>query len=212
MDYNNIYKNNENVFGKDPEKILVEYSSLIPKDKHVLDIGAGQGRNTRYLSKLGYFVDAIDTSEISIQKLESIKETENHNIKINKVDYNNFTGEEKYSAILLFGIIQILDWDEIYILREKVSNWLENGGMLFITAFTISDDSLRSIISTSKRIGENSYRKPDGENRTYFESGEIKELFEEYKTVHYWEGLGPKHRHGNNPIERHSMVEAVFQK
>ncbi len=89
---------------------------------------------------------------------------------------------------------------------------MKEGSVLFITAFTTADDSHKVISNNSKRIGKNSYIKPNGEKRTFFEPGELKSIFNDYKKTHYWEGLGPEHRHGDNPIERHALVEAVFQK
>ncbi len=212
MDYNEYYNKAKDVFGKDPEKILVKYHHLISKEKPVLDIGAGQGRNTVYLAELGYKVEAIDTSPVSIKFLKEIKEEQELSFNTSLSGFENYSGLESYSAILLFGLIQILDWTKIDLLKRKLSNWLKDGGLLFITAFTTSDKSYKTISENSIKIGKNSYLRPDGEERTFFEPGEIRNLFRDYKIIHYWEGLGPEHRHGNSPIERHEMVEAVFQK
>lgn len=212
MDYNKYYKTNKDVFGKEPEKILVEHTHLISKEKPVLDIGAGQGRNTIYLAKLGYSVDAIDTSTISIEMLEQIKLKEQLHFNTYNSDFKIFSSVKNYSAVMLFGLIQILDWDEINLLKRRIVEWLKEGGLLFITSFTVDDDSLKVIKQNSEQIGKNSYLKNNGEKRTFFEPGEVKVHFKEFKTIHYWEGLGPEHRHGNSPPERHALVEAVFQK
>ncbi len=74
MTYDAYYNHNKNAFGKEPEKILVEYAHLLNKKEAILDIGAGQGRNTFYLAKLGYSVDAIDTSSVAIESLKKNKE------------------------------------------------------------------------------------------------------------------------------------------
>jgi tellurite methyltransferase len=212
MDYNLYYKTNADVFGKTPEKILVDYAKLISKECPVLDIGAGQGRNTIYLSKLGYEVDAIDPSSVSINLMKEIKKAEKLNFNTFNTDFKNFTSNKNYSAVLVFGLIQILDRDEIELLKNKISSWLKKDGLLFITSFLVSDDSHERIRNESKEIGKNSYLRPDGEKRTFFEPNEIMKLFQEYKSVYYWEGLGPEHRHGNRPVEKHALVGAVFQK
>jgi tellurite methyltransferase len=212
MIYDDFYKNNANVFGREPERILVQHSHLISEELPVLDIGAGQGRNSVYLSKMGYNVEAIDTSFVSIQFLEKIKEKEKLNFKVFHSDFKDYIGKTSYYAVLVFGLIQILDWKEIDFLKRKLSGLLREGGLLFITAFTTLDNSCKNISESSKKIGRNSYLKPDGEKRTFFEPGELKSLFQNYKVINYWEGMGPEHRHGNNPVERHALVEAVFQK
>ena len=212
MDYNSYSKTNADVFGKTPEKILVDHVNMISKGSPVLDIGAGQGRNTIYLSKLGYEVDAIDPSSVSIKLMNELKEAEKLNFNMFNMDFKNFTSNKNYSAVLVFGLIQILDWDEIDLLKNKISSWLNKNGLLFITSFLVSDDSYERIKNESKEIGRNSYLRPSGEKRTFFKPGEIKKLFQEYKAVYYWEGLGPEHRHGDSSPERHALVGAVFQK
>jgi tellurite methyltransferase len=211
MDYDDYYQINKNAFGTQPENILVNHTPLIPRKFPVLDVGAGQGRNTVYLSKLGFLVDAIDPSSVSVRMMEELKARENLNFKTFHADFKDFSIERKYSTVLVFGLLQILDWDEITLLKNKISKWLREGGLLFITSFTVEDDSHHRIMETSKEIGKNSYLKPSGEKRTFFEKGEVRNLFQEFTALHYWEGLGSEHRHGNSPIERHAMVEAVFQ-
>jgi len=212
MTYNEYYTVNKNAFGKEPEKILVEHSHLLNKEYPIVDLGAGEGRNTLYLARLGYSVDAIDPSSVSIHLKENVREVENLSYRTYQAGYKEFKGISSYSGILVFGLMQILDWDEIEILKRRLSGWMREGSLLFITAFTTSDDSHQTIRKNSRRIDKNSYIKENGEKRTFFEPGELKNIFRDYKELRYWEGLGPEHRHGDSPWERHAMVEAVFQK
>lgn len=53
---------------------------------------------------------------------------------------------------------------------------------------------------------------PEGEIRTYLEPGEILGLFGDWEILHHREGLGPEHRHGDRPPERHSRIEALVRK
>ena len=46
-----------------PSKWLERFSRLFPKNAKVLDLACGCGRNTKYLSKMGYEVTAVDWDE-----------------------------------------------------------------------------------------------------------------------------------------------------
>ena len=52
----------------------------------------------------------------------------------------------------------------------------------------------------------------DGTVRTYLEPGELPKLFRGFSVVHYEERLGPEHRHGDGPPERHALAEAVMRR
>ena len=110
MTYNKTYKNTAHVFGSDPEKILKKYASEIDKSRPILDIGVGQGRNSFYLAKMGFHIDSIDPSSVSIEHVLNISQKENLKINAYQNGFHEFVPNNKpYSAILLFGLIQILD-------------------------------------------------------------------------------------------------------
>lgn len=144
MTYNETYKKTENVFGSEPEVILEKYIHKIDKTRPVLDIGIGQGRNSFYLAKEGFQVDGIDLSEVAVKEVSRISEKENHSINVYQKSFDNYIPKNSpYSAILVFGLIQILDWDSIHLLLDKIDEWTERGSVVFITAFTIKDDTYK---------------------------------------------------------------------
>jgi len=204
------YKHHKNYFGEFPEEILVKYADKIPENSHVLDIGAGQGRHSFYLAEKGLYVDAVDSSKTAISIL---KEKQNKNINFIESNISQFNSSPKhYSAILLFGIIQILNWEKINSLIEHVKLWTKNGGLIFVTAFGKGDDKFEDCKNHWNEIGNNSFESDDKRIRTFLESNEILTLFDGFEIIHHWEGMGKKHRHGNGPIEQHSMIELVAQK
>ncbi len=212
-DYNQQYKNNKNVFGAEPEKILQDYYSTINKSKPVLDIGAGQGRHTFFLARKGYVLDAIDTSSVSIEFLKNEARLNHWNIRPFQKNFMDFTPPTKsYSAILIFGLIQILKCSELKALISKINEWIETGSLLFITAFSTLDASFKMYANNWQAGEQNSFKDANGNVRTFLEPGEISTLFNAYSTIHHWEGLGPKHHHGDGKLEQHAIIEAVFVK
>lgn len=213
MTYDETYKKTENVFGIEPEVILKEYIHKVDKTKPVLDIGIGQGRNSFYLAKEGFQVDGIDPSEVAVESVLNISQKEKFKINASPVGFHEFTPKNQpYSAIFVFGLIQILNWESIHTLLSRIDKWTQKGSLVFITAFGINDATYIKYSTEWKQIGKNSFSNGNGNYRTFLEPGEIIELFKDYNSIYHWEGLGPEHRHGNSPIERHDMIEIIIEK
>jgi len=213
MTYDKTYKEIKNVFGSEPEEILKKYYERIDVTKRVLDIGAGQGRNSFFLAKAGYTVDTIDPSGISIEIINEITKKENYKINAYQQSFDEFTYRNNpYSAILIFGLFQILDLNSIGLLTNMIDKFTTNGSLVFITAFSIKDASFKKYQKEWNKESRNSFYDNKGNYRTFFDTSEIIKLFKSYKIIHQWEGLGRKHRHGNNPIEQHAMIELVMER
>ncbi len=211
MTYDELYDKDPDYFGVEPVEILKDYYCLIDKNRPVLDIGSGTGRNAISLAQQDIRVDAIDPSPVAVKKLNAIAKDRGIPVSAYVTGFEDFEPEENaYSAVLLFGLIQILRWDEIERLIERVSQWCGDDALVFVTAWTIDDPSYERF-RNGKQIGRNSFVNENDIVHTYIEHDEILKLFENYDVIHHWEGLGPLHAHGNKPPERHGMVRAVFQ-
>jgi tellurite methyltransferase len=211
--YDQAYRDVPDYFGGEPTEILTEYYHLQDKTRPVLDIGAGQGRNSLYLARRGYTVDAVDPSPVGLEAIDKIAETENLPIRTYPVGFEDFTAENgPYAGILLFGVIQVLPRDEADLLAARIRTWLADGGLVFIAAFSTEDPSYERSAAQLKRAGPNSFITGDNEYRTYLERDEILRLFSGFNVVHHQEGMGPAHRHGNRPPHQHAEIIAVLRK
>jgi tellurite methyltransferase len=183
------------------------------KSKPVLDIGVGQGRNALFLAREGFTVDAIDPSRVAIETVSALAAQETLPIRTCLCDFATFVPPtDAYSGILVFGLIQVLSWDAIDVLRERLKHWTTAGSLVFVTGFTVADASFDDYSQKWKSLGKNSFTDGRDNVRTYLESGEILRLFDGYAVLHHWEGIGPEHGHGTGPLERHAMAEVVLQR
>ncbi len=213
MTYDKTYISAENIFGIEPELILKKYANKICKTKPVLDIGIGQGRNSFYLARKGFSIDGIDPSQVAVEQVRSIATKEKLRIEAYRCSFSNFAPKTKaYSAILVFGLIQVLDRKSIAELIDKINQWTKTGSLVFITAFSVQDASFARYSKNWSPMEDNSFHDGKGNYRSFLKPGEIIDLFNGYKTVYHWEGLGQKHRHGKGKLEQHEMIEAIFEK
>ncbi len=105
-----------------PSGLLLRYIEKIC-GKHVLDIAAGMGRHAGYLVNLGFYVDAVEWSDIAISRLSSIPGVTTIEADLDII--KDF--EKEYHAILCFNYLN----RRLYplILRHL----LPNGILLFET-------------------------------------------------------------------------------
>jgi tellurite methyltransferase len=212
MDYDAVYRKTDHYFGADPDPLLVRFFPLLDRNRRVLDIGTGQGRHAFYLAKSGFQVDAVDSSVEAVKTIAATAKREGLPIRTYRSGFDSFFPEtDGYGGILLFGLIQTLPWDQIDFLIEMVRVWCAAGGLVFITAWNTTDPSYEDCQTNWKTIGRNSFREKEGEIRTFLSENEILKLFADFDVVHHREGLGPLHRHGDDPPQRHGRVEAVFK-
>ncbi|MFZ5981784.1 MAG: methyltransferase domain-containing protein [Candidatus Zixiibacteriota bacterium] len=213
MSYDSAYGQTDNYFGKNASRILVEYWQSLGKKRPVLDIGAGQGRNTLFLARQGLIVDAIDPSIVAIETIANIVAEENLPVSTCQCGFESFVPlTDFYSGILIFGLIQVLPREEISHLVRLVETWTSAGSLIFVSAFTVEDSGYERYKKNAKEIGRNSFIDQQGNAHTYMEPGEVRELFGRYQALCYREELGPLHRHGDGDPERHAEVLAVFKK
>lgn len=211
--YDQAYRDIPDYFGDEPTEILAENYKLIGKSKPVLDIGAGQGRNSLFLARHGYAVDAVDPSPVGLETINRPAEKENLSINTYPVGFENFHADNApYSAILLFGVIQVIPRDKVDLLVKEIPHWLVDGGLVFVAAFSTEDPSYEESVEGYKSIGKNSFITGDGDYHTYLEPDEILTLFSGFSAVYHYEGMGPIHRHGNRPPHQHAEIIAVLRK
>lgn len=211
--FDELYRRNEDYFSLEPVKLLKQCYHYLDKSGSVLDIGAGTGRNAIFLARQGFKVDAIEPSHIGADILRGIAEREGLEININVSGFADFTPQsEPYSGILLLGLLQLLSWDEIGLLTQKINAWTSSNSLIFITAWTTIDPAYESKKAELETVGRNSFSNPDDTLTTFLEQNEILRLFKDFEVIHHHEGLGPWHSHSGGKPERHGSVEAVFKR
>jgi tellurite methyltransferase len=215
MRYDEVYSKTKSYFGAEPEPLLKDHLHLLDTSHRILDIGAGQGRHTLFLAREGFEMDALDPSKVAIETVSAMAEKENLDIRTYQCRFETFEPEtDFYSGILIFGLVQILSWESIDLLLEKILSWTRTGSLVFARAFTTKDQSFARTRRSRewKPSGKKSFTDERGHFRTYLKEGEILSLFGDFEVIYHWEGLGPKHRHSDGPFEQHAEVEAVFQR
>jgi len=103
MSYDKTYSKSKDFFGDKPESILEKHNKLINRARPVLDIGAGQGRNSFFLAQNGIDVMAIDSSQVAVNTInEAARENKLSITAINDKSQNQQTRASAGHTISLF--------------------------------------------------------------------------------------------------------------
>ena len=111
---------------------LEEDMKYFPVKGNVLDIACGDGRNSIFLSKQGYVVDAIDFSKVALDRLNNFANIEGQRIRTTQVDLSDnavFDRLDEYDLI----IINHFRLDKS--LFPKLSKHLKDNGVLWVNGF-----------------------------------------------------------------------------
>ena len=211
LSYDESYSRNPAYFGPTPDSLLVDHFALIEKEEPLLDVGAGQGRNALYLAGLGYRVDALEPSAEGAAQISAAAAQTGLTIGVINQRFEDFRPPGHYGAALIFGLIPDLTHSQVTALLKRTGQWLAPGGLAFLTGFTTEDPSYASW-SSLRQVGRTSFEDPDGRIRTFLEPGELLQLSQQFEAIVCNEGMGPEHRHGEGPIERHARFEAVLRR
>jgi len=211
--FDKLYGDVADYFGGAPDELLARLCEKLSPGVRALDVGAGQGRHALCLARRGHPVDCIDASAVAVEQLRACASKENLPVRAFTAAFETYSPDvEYYPVILLFGLIQELPWGSIGALMERIDAWTRAGSVVLVTAFTTADPGYHDVSRTWREIGKNSFVNEAGFVRTFLDPGELKGLFGGWEALHYWEGLGPEHRHGSDPPHRHGRVEAALRK
>ena len=132
--WDQIYSDEEYVYGKDPNEFLKKIASMIP-DGPVLCLAEGEGRNAVYLSQLGHRVTAVDQSVAGLAKALSLAEAQGVAIEMVHSDLENYTiPSDSWSGII--SIFAHLPQALRRKVHSKVVHGLKPGGIFILEAYT----------------------------------------------------------------------------
>jgi len=213
MSFDAAFRSDDSYFGARPDPLLTEHVHQLDSRLPLLDVGMGQGRNAFWLAQRGFSVDGIEPSIVAHEKVCELVAEEGLSVHPYPCTFEEFEAQaDSYGAVLALGLLPVLSREGIALLGSRVDQWLVEGGLFFVTAFTTDDPAYPRIARRWSKAGRHSFVDAQGNRRSWVEPGELPRLFEGYEVVHEREYMGPMHRHGDGPLHQHAIAEAVLRK
>ena len=142
----------KNVVPNKPSSFAKDVLKHMKKEKYILEIGCGNGRDSRFFASNGFRVDAIDRSKDAINLCRSTSDSINY--KVVDIGTNTkFIASNRYDYIYCRFVIHAMPLEEEIELIKNTFKALKKGGMLFIECRSINDPLSRKgdIISSNER-------------------------------------------------------------
>jgi SAM-dependent methyltransferase len=161
----------------DKPTIFAEFAlDFFPESGKLLDLGAGQGPDSRYFANQGFSVTSVDFNDLALELSKEKAEKESLKIEFMKLDVSNKLPFDDESFDIAYSHLALHYFsDEITreIFRE-ISRILKPGGIIASLFNTVDDPEI--LDPAFVKISENFYRDPGGIEKRYFSVDYIEEI------------------------------------
>lgn len=134
----------QNTKDRNPLKLLTDSLETLEIPRGVaLDIGCGSGVDAKYLAEQDFIVEAIDSSEDSVNQTREL--CKNLNVTVSQESINDFgIKPQTYSLIFSWNTLPYLQKAEAEKVLRKSYGGLAKNGFLIFTVFGPEDDWVKN--------------------------------------------------------------------
>ncbi len=184
-DWEQLYQQNEIVWGEKPDLVLADMLPSFPRGK-ALDLGMGEGRNALFLARQGYAVKGIDVSTSAVQHALDRAKALNIPFEAEVLNMLEVVIEPNSLALVVSTMaLQFMKGSESRKVLEKVQRGLQPGGMVYLTAFSTEEPAYERLAESDAEVEPNTFYVECTQSYVhFFERAELLGLFSDFK-VHY---------------------------
>ena len=205
--FDEAYHSRALLFGTDPTEELMYVVDKFNITGIALELGCGDGRDTKHILDHGFSVYAIDQSKWALHNLYnrtdiSYEQKSRLNLINSNVLYCEY-GTEKYDFIYAITLFDHIDEQSSYELLYKLLVSLKEGGYLFLKVHSVDDVGNTN---ATKEVSEFS-----SEIKHYYEPNELLEKLIGFgRVLYYLNSIEEDNDHG--PIHTHSFISILLKK
>lgn len=197
--FNTVYGSRDCYYGLE---LRPEFTDYFKKNdlanQYALDLGCGEGRYSLFLAKKGCHVTAIDRSFAGIKKLADICKKDRLPIMPKLIDIADFDfPTDQYDIIVAATVLDHLENELRKKIAHKITAALKPSGILYANVFTKADPGYNIKQNDSPEHASTDISDTAECIEYYFDHNELKFLFKDLETLHYYEGVEPDLSHGN---------------
>lgn len=133
------YSKKGHYYIEEPRFELKRLLPLLPQKGHILDMGAGNGNNTRFLLNKGYSVTAVDPNLEVIVGLKQLQKQYPGKLKVIEGSLDTYSPKEKYDVVICCMVIHFMKDHSAGLKAVKnIQTWTKQGGINLTTGYMSS--------------------------------------------------------------------------
>ncbi len=166
--------------GHEPNRIVRQYAHLIRRGGYVLDLGAGNGRDSRFLAERGYRVRSVDICPEATTYLQSHCHPR---VTVECADALSIHEQDgTVDGVVMVGILNSMRREDAAELLARARRWLTPDGVIILTVpLTPPEDS-------EEEMPEFDYTYAPGEVLDHFPGWHVHH-HEEKRGMAFWVSL-----------------------
>jgi len=134
--WNRRYAGAEFLFGTEPNAWLREHTGSLPAGGRILSVADGEGRNSVWLARRGFQVDAFDLADRAVEKARVFALSAGVSVNFTLADVDGFAWPEAAYDGVAAIFVQFADPSTRARLFERIVRSLKPGGVLVLQGYT----------------------------------------------------------------------------
>ncbi|MFM1651478.1 methyltransferase domain-containing protein [Brevibacillus sp. B_LB10_24] len=191
-----LYLQEEYYWGVEPSRLAEKILDTIPEDRRknmkIVDLGAGEGRDSVFLARAGFELIAVDIAPAGLAKAERLAAKQNTGIKTVEADINDFAWKEPVDLVYSIGALQYIEPQNRSRQFSRFKERTLPGGLHVLFAFVDHPD-----VDLPPDWGKNEYLYKRTELQGYYADWDI---IEQEEVVFDCNSSNIPHRHAASTI------------
>jgi len=165
------YSKKGHYYIEEPRFELKHLMPLLPNNAHILDMGAGNGNNTKFFLERGYKVTAVEPNPAAIKILEALQEDYPEQLHIVEASVATFKPKQKFDVVVCCMVVHFMnDHTAGASAIRNIQSWTRPKGINLLTGYMIG--------------------QPLSKDYSFlFEPTELSQLYADWKTHWYQESF-----------------------
>jgi len=175
-----------------PSIFATQIIKYFPERGTLLDLGAGQGQDSRYFAEKGYKVLCTDFSDFALKIAKEKAEKQKLNINFLNVDISKKFPIKTGEFDIVYSHLGLHYWNEevTHKIFEEIYRVSKPGGIVAALFNSQSDPEIKEF----KKIEENLYYDPKGLLKSYFTSDYLKKFIKNKFDIVLLDDLGETYK------------------